>query len=111
MRINPPISSASVGGIRQFLSQIPGMEAMLIGYWVEGQVRTMMTSVMYNSKFTMSDMILRRVIIIPREVFLGLIWGIPVSLLYLSVLGVALMALGTEFDNCGSIHDPVPGLL
>ena len=70
VRLHPPIISTSVGGIRQFLVQIPSMDAILVGYWVAGQVRTMMSSFMYRSNFSMGDMILRRVLMIPCEVFL-----------------------------------------
>ena len=42
-----------------------------MGYWVVGQVRTMISSVMYNSRFRMGNMILRRVLVIPCEMFLS----------------------------------------
>ena len=63
-----PISSASVGGIRQLVFQIPSMDVVLMGYWVASLVRAVMISVMYKSKFSMGDMILRRVLMISCEV-------------------------------------------
>ena len=48
-----PISSASVGKIMKLVVQIPIMDAILMGYWITCQVRTMMSSVMYNSKLNM----------------------------------------------------------
>ena len=70
VRLCLPISSAFVSGIRQFLVQIPIMDKVLIGYWVAGQVRNMMSRVMYKSKFMMGNMILRRVLMIPCGIFL-----------------------------------------
>ena len=32
-------------------------------------------------------------------------------MLYLELVGVKLATLEIQFDNCGSIHEPVPGLL
>ena len=60
----PTISSASVGGISQFVVQIYSMDAILMGYWVAGQMRNMTSSVMYKSNFRMGNMILRRFIMI-----------------------------------------------
>ena len=41
-----------------------------MGYWVVEQVRTTRISVMYKCKFRMGDMTLRRVVMIPCEMFL-----------------------------------------
>ena len=41
----PPISYASIGGIRQLIVKIPRTDVILIGYWMAGQVRTMMGGV------------------------------------------------------------------
>ena len=65
-----PISSASVGGIRQFIFQIPIIDETLMGYWIAGQVRTMIRSVMCKSSSIMGENILRRVLIIPCTVLL-----------------------------------------
>ena len=46
------------------------MDAMLMGYWVSGQPRTMRISVMYKSKLRMWDMTLRILLVIPSEMFL-----------------------------------------
>ena len=46
------------------------MDSILMAYWVAVQVRTTMFSVMYKSKFRMRDTNLRRVLIIPCEMFL-----------------------------------------
>ena len=40
-----------------------------MGYWVSYQLRTMMSSVMYKSKFRMRVMILRRVLVVFCEMF------------------------------------------
>ena len=63
------ISSEFVGGMRQFVAQILSMDAIFLGYWVAGQVKTMISSVMYNSKFIMGYMPLSRVLIISFEMF------------------------------------------
>ena len=68
--LHPPISSTSIGGIRQYVVQIPSIYEILMGYWVAGQVRTMSRSVIYKSKFRRGDMILRRVLMIPCETIL-----------------------------------------
>ena len=41
-----------------------------MGYWVAGQVKPMISSVMYKSKFSMVNMILRRILTIPCKMFL-----------------------------------------
>ena len=64
------ISSAFVGGISQWVVQIPSMDMILMGYWVANQARNMMSSVMLNSKFSMGKMILRRVLVMPCEILL-----------------------------------------
>ena len=50
-----PISSASIGGIRQMVVQIYRMDAILMGYYMTGQARTIMSSVMYKSKLNMGN--------------------------------------------------------
>ena len=50
VRLCQPISSASIGGIRKLVVKIPRMDTILMGYWMAGQVRTMLSSVMYKSK-------------------------------------------------------------
>ena len=70
MRLCLPISYVYVGGIRQFVVQIPSMNVILMGYRVAGQVRTMMSSIMYHSKFRTGNMILRSVLMIMCEMFL-----------------------------------------
>ena len=42
----PPISSVSGGGIRKMVIQIPSIDVIFMGYWMAGQVSTMMSSVM-----------------------------------------------------------------
>ena len=46
------------------------MHAILMGYWVSGQVRTIRIRVMYKSKLRMGDMTLRRFLVISSERFL-----------------------------------------
>ena len=53
VRLCPPISSTSVVGIRKLVVQIHRMGVILMGYWVVGQVRTMMISVLNKSKLNM----------------------------------------------------------
>ena len=50
MRLCPPISSASIGGTRQLVVQILSIDGILMGYWIEVQVMTTMSSVFYKSK-------------------------------------------------------------
>ena len=50
MRFCLTISSVSVGGIRQLVVQIPRIDTILMGYWMAGQVRTMISSIMYKNK-------------------------------------------------------------
>ena len=63
-------SSASIGGIRQFVLQNPSIYVILMGYWVAGQVRTMRSSFVYTSKFSMEDMTLSMFLMIPYDMFL-----------------------------------------
>ena len=65
-----PISYVYVGEIRRLLFKITNMDMILMGYWMTGQVRTTMSSLIYTSKFRMGDMILSRIIMITREMFL-----------------------------------------
>ena len=64
MRLHPTISSMFVGGMRHFVSQIPSMDLILMGYWVAIQVSTMRSNFMLESKFRMGDMTLRKVLMI-----------------------------------------------
>ena len=50
MHLCPPISSVPIGDIRKLVVQIPIMDEILMGYWMSGQARTRMSSVMYKSK-------------------------------------------------------------
>ena len=54
VRLCPPISSASVGDISKLVVKIPSMYEILMGYWTEIHIGTMMSSVIYNSKLIMS---------------------------------------------------------
>ena len=65
-----PISYMSVGGIRQLIFQITRIDVTFIGYWIWGQVMTMMRSLMCQSNFRMGSNILRRILIIPCAVLL-----------------------------------------
>ena len=71
MCLKPTTSYSPVVSIRKFVVQIPSTDKILMGYWVVSQVRTMMSSVMYKSKFRMRYMILRKVLVITCEMFLG----------------------------------------
>ena len=64
------ISYAPIGGIRQFVFQIPIMDAILMGYWVTDQARKMMHLIVYKSKFRIGYTNLRKLFIIPREMLL-----------------------------------------
>ena len=44
------ISYLYFGGIRKLVVQIPSMDMILTGYWTAGQVRNMISSIMYKSK-------------------------------------------------------------
>ena len=46
------------------------MDSILMSYWVVGQVRTMVISVIYNSKVIMGNTILRRDLMITSDTFL-----------------------------------------
>ena len=64
------IGSMSFGGIMRLSAQIPRIYVTLMGYWIAGQVRTRMMSVMCKINFRMGENILRRVLVIPFAVFL-----------------------------------------
>ena len=70
VRLHPLISSSSVGGISQFVVQIPSMDTIFMGYWVAGRLSTMRSIVIYKSKFSIGEMIIMRVLIITFDVFL-----------------------------------------
>ena len=70
VRLCLPIYSTSVGGIRQFIFQIPIIDATLMGYCIAGQVKTMVRSVMCEINLRMGENILRRVLVMPFEVLL-----------------------------------------
>ena len=69
MRLFLPITSSSVGGIRQLIVQIPRIDVTLMGYWIAGQVSAMMRSVMCKSNLRMGENILRRVLMMLCAVF------------------------------------------
>ena len=50
--------------------QIPIMDEIFIGYYIVGLVSTMISSLMYNSKFMMGDMIFRRVLMVTCDMLL-----------------------------------------
>ena len=50
-----PISSASIGGIRRLIFQIPRIDETLMGYCIAGQVSTMMRIAMCKSKLRMVE--------------------------------------------------------
>ena len=56
------ISYVSISGISPLFFQIPGMDVILMGYWIAGQVGTMMSGVMYNNKLKIGWLILSRVL-------------------------------------------------
>ena len=53
------ISSASVGGISKLVVQIPRIDVILMWYWIMGQVKTMISSVIYKKKSRMGKNSLR----------------------------------------------------
>ena len=65
----PPTSYASISVISPFVVQITRMDEILVGYWVAGQVRTLMSRVLYNSKLSMGNIVLRRVLMVSYEMF------------------------------------------
>ena len=64
-----PTSFMSVGGMSQFVSQIPTIDAIFMGWWMEVQVSTMRSSVTFKNKLVMGDIDLRTIIMIPCEIF------------------------------------------
>ena len=64
------ISYASISGIRQFIVQIPRIDATVMGYWIAGQARTIMRSVMCKSNLRMGEKYLRRILMMPCAVLL-----------------------------------------
>ena len=54
---------------RVFVVQIPSLDVIFMGYCMAVQVRTMISIVMYKSKFRVGDMILRRVLVMLFEIF------------------------------------------
>ena len=81
-----------------------------MGYWIVGQVRIMMSSVMYKSKLKME-----KILGGPSWCHVSCSWGptwvVTGALLYLTVLGVELVDLRMHFDIFGSLHAPVLGLI
>ena len=65
----PPIDSASVGGMRKFVAQISRMDAIMIGYYMVGHIRTTRISLTCNNKLIMGDMNLRRILMKPCDIF------------------------------------------
>ena len=65
-----PIITVSVGGTMQLIVQILTIDATLMGYWILGQVRTMMRSLIYKSNLSMGENILGRVLMMPFAVLL-----------------------------------------
>ena len=65
------ISSASIGGMRQFVSQIPLMGVILMRYWMVGQERNMRSTVMCKNKLITGDFTLRRILMIIFEMLLS----------------------------------------
>ena len=106
MHLHPYISYTSVFGNRYFFDQIHIMDAIFMKYWVAVQMRTMMSSVMYNIKLRIGYMTLRRALMIPCEMFLRE---------HLSVIRrIALLVSGrVRVDGRGDAisHVPFPGLL
>ena len=64
------ISYGDVGEIRQLILQRPKIDETLMGYWIAGQVRTIMISVMCKSNLRMGENILRSVLMMPCAVLL-----------------------------------------
>ena len=65
-----PVSPAYVGDISQVVVQILRIDVTLMGYWITGQVRTIMRSVMCKRNLRIGENILMRVKMIPCTVFL-----------------------------------------
>ena len=65
------ISSTSTGWRRQFVLQIPCMDEILMGYWVEVHMRTMRTSAMYKNILIIGETTLWRVLMITCDMFLS----------------------------------------
>ena len=61
-----PISYVSYVGIRKLVVQIFIKDLILMGYWMAGQVRTMMSSVMYKCR-THLDRVLQNKIILSKK--------------------------------------------
>ena len=109
----PPISPASIGGIRQFVLQIPSMYLILMGYWMLVQAIITMSSVIYKSKLIIGEISLEGSSWCHARCYWEPTWLIPGSFLSLSVVGVGVesLALGMHFYNYGSLRAPVLGLL
>ena len=87
------------------------MDKILMGYWVASQVRTMSISVMYDIKLRMGDTTLRRVIMIPCGILLRSHFRSTKSIDILGSGRGRADGCGYDFDSCGSLREPVPGLL
>ena len=59
----------SIGGMSKFVSQMPRMDVIFTYHCMVGQLSTMSGSVLYKNKSRMGDMTLRRILIIPFDVF------------------------------------------
>ena len=82
-----------------------------MGYWMVGQVRTMITSLLYKNKLKMGEKSLVGSSWCHVRCSWGTTWGLTGAFLCLVVVGLSLLDLGIQFDKCGSIRSFVPGLL
>ena len=60
----------SIGRIRKFIDKIPRIDVIFMGYWMLVQVRTMRNIAMCKNKLRIWDMDLKRILMIPCEMFL-----------------------------------------
>ena len=66
LRLN--IRYTSVDGKSKFVSRIPRMYAIFMGYWMAIQVRTTSGILMCKNKSRMGDMTLRRILMTPCDI-------------------------------------------
>ena len=95
----------------QFLSQIYKVDEIMTGHSMMVQVRTMISTVIYNNKFRIGGMTLRIILTVPYEMFWNIHLKIDRAIFLIVSSGVKLIDVGVHFDCWGNLYATFPGLL
>ena len=68
-----------------FVAQIPRIDVILTGYWMEGHVRTIRSSLIYKYTLITGDMTIRIILVIQCDMFCGIHLK---SIIFISLLGI-----------------------